>query len=227
MLLKNNQLPVERMIKQALILVFMSAIVQSAGEPPEVATTATDISHYQKNVNWCQVIEGGLEIVIHKATQGLRYVDETYIQRKEAARAAGLKYWGAYHFADGTDGTAQAQHFLKIAGDADFLAIDLETNPSKSQTTVTTEEAEKLAQAIRCATGKYPVIYGSPNFLDNYLTESKILAQCPLWVANWRSYPPSLPKMWNHWVLWQYTDGNRGPEPHVVPGIGACDRDKN
>jgi lysozyme len=26
--------------------------------------------------------------------------------------------------------------------------------------------------------------------------------------------------------MWQYTDGAVGPEPHVVAGIGYCDRDK-
>jgi lysozyme len=26
--------------------------------------------------------------------------------------------------------------------------------------------------------------------------------------------------------MWQYTDGNNGPEPHSVNGVGACDRDK-
>lgn len=31
---------------------------------------------------------------------------------------------------------------------------------------------------------------------------------------------------WAKWTLWQYTDGNVGPEPPTVPGIGACDRDK-
>jgi lysozyme len=26
--------------------------------------------------------------------------------------------------------------------------------------------------------------------------------------------------------MWQYTDGNFGPQPHAVNGIGNCDRDK-
>uniref|UniRef100_A0A146LLA1 Putative autolytic lysozyme n=3 Tax=Lygus hesperus TaxID=30085 RepID=A0A146LLA1_LYGHE len=214
------------MIVQVLVMAFVSTVVDSSVEPPEIATIATDISHWQANIVWPEVIQSGIEIVIHKATQGINYVDKSYAPRKEAARAAGLKYWGAYHFADGTNGAAQAQHFLRIAGDADFLAIDLEVNPTKNQTTVTTEVAEELARAICRKTGRFPLVYGSPNFLNNYLTRSRTLAMCPLWVANWRRYPPMVPRMWDRWVLWQYTNGEAGPGPHVVPGIGACDRDK-
>ncbi|KAF6212311.1 hypothetical protein GE061_012833 [Apolygus lucorum] len=214
------------MIVQPLILALMSVVVCATDEPPEVATTATDISHWQENIVWSEVIEGGIEIVIHKATQGSDYVDKTYAPRKKAAKAAGLKYWGAYHFADGTNGRRQGRHFLKNAGNVDFLAISLEVNPIKNRTTVTTKVAKKLVNYIWMKTGKFPFVYGSPNFLNTNLKYSKTLAKCPLWVANWRTYPPMVPKMWNYWVLWQYTNGEAGPKPHVVPGIGACDRDK-
>ncbi len=26
--------------------------------------------------------------------------------------------------------------------------------------------------------------------------------------------------------MWQYTDGNVGPQPHSIAGIGNCDRDQ-
>ncbi len=28
------------------------------------------------------------------------------------------------------------------------------------------------------------------------------------------------------YTFWQYTDGNSGDQPHQVPDIGRCDRDK-
>lgn len=37
---------------------------------------------------------------------------------------------------------------------------------------------------------------------------------------------PTPPTLWTDFALWQYTDGNAGPQPHAVPGIGRCDRDK-
>jgi lysozyme len=35
-----------------------------------------------------------------------------------------------------------------------------------------------------------------------------------------------VPPNWPTWMMWQYTDGGIGPEPHTVNGIGRCDRDK-
>ena len=45
------------------------------------------------------------------------------------------------------------------------------------------------------------------------------------WLAQ---YGPTavVPPNWATWTLWQYTDGAVGPEPHQVPGIGRCDRDR-
>jgi lysozyme len=35
-----------------------------------------------------------------------------------------------------------------------------------------------------------------------------------------------VPPTWASWTLWQYTDGDMGPAPHSVEGIGPCDRDR-
>lgn len=54
---------------------------------------------------------------------------------------------------------------------------------------------------------------------------SSVLSQCFFWLAQ---YGPNaaVPPNWPTWTLWQYTDGNASPQPHTVPGIGACDRDQ-
>jgi lysozyme len=52
-----------------------------------------------------------------------------------------------------------------------------------------------------------------------------VLANCWLWLAQWEPVPV-LPAAWNIWTLWQYTDGQAGPGPYSVAGVGNCDRDK-
>jgi len=52
------------------------------------------------------------------------------------------------------------------------------------------------------------------------------LRNCWLWIARYSPALPVVPKAWQRFVLWQYTDGNAGMQPHQVPGIGRCDRDK-
>ncbi|MDE2019989.1 MAG: glycoside hydrolase family 25 protein [Patescibacteria group bacterium] len=56
----------------------------------------------------------GLYAVVHKASQGSHYVDPMYAARKDAAIGAGL-LWGAYHFLDSSDVSAQVDNFLNAS----------------------------------------------------------------------------------------------------------------
>jgi lysozyme len=71
-----------------------------------------DLSHHNENVDFVKMKADGIVAVIHKATQGLTYVDKTYATRQRAASKAGL-LWGAYHFGVGGDGSDQAAFFLE------------------------------------------------------------------------------------------------------------------
>src|SRR3984893_191450 len=95
-----------------------------------------DISHWNRDVDFAKLANAGIIGVIQKATQGQTGVDFTYNTNKPKALAAGL-LWGAYHFGDGSDGVAQAEHFLSTVGDPSktLLVLDFEfnrTGPSMS-----------------------------------------------------------------------------------------------
>lgn len=182
-----------------------------------------DLSHWNGNVNFKLAKEDGIRGVIHKATQGTSYVDPKYTERRVAAEKEGL-LWGAYHFATNGNGATQANHFLKTVGNTTnvLLVIDIEENTSGGGN-ITPNQAESFVNTIKQKTGRCPVIYGSASFLNRYATP--VLTKCPLWIARYGSQP-SLPKGWNKWTMWQYTDGKSGLTPRSVKGIGACDRNK-
>ncbi|WP_353279501.1 glycoside hydrolase family 25 protein [Wolbachia endosymbiont (group B) of Xanthorhoe designata] len=186
-----------------------------------VENVVIDLSHWKQDIDFKLAKEDGILGVMHKATQGLKYVDPTYEERRKAAEEEGL-LWGAYHFGVGEKGKDQAEHFLEKIGDASqvLLALDIEENEGNN---ITPEQAEDFVNQVHEATGRLPLIYGSAYFLKDFATPT--LMKCPLWIARWGE-SPMLPKGWNDWILWQYTDGQTGPEPHSVKGIGPCDRDK-
>lgn len=74
--------------------------------------------------------------IVHKASQGLHYIDPLYSKRRAQATAAGL-LWGAYHFLDATDAEAQATAFLDASGISDpnsepiLVACDFENSSSQ------------------------------------------------------------------------------------------------
>ncbi len=183
-----------------------------------------DLSHHNARPDFVSAKADGILGVIHKATQGIQFSDPQYAIRRPSAVAAGL-LWGAYHFGVGGDGSAQADRFLSVTKPVptDLLVLDLESNPAGE--TMSIQDAEAFVQHVFNATGRWPGLY-SGNFIKENLPQSYSgpLANCWLWLAEYGP-SPALPSLWKQWMLWQYTDGAAGPEPHTVQGIGPCDRD--
>lgn len=187
-----------------------------------IENVIVDLSHWNGNVNFTLAKEDGILCVIHKATQGLNYVDPKYLERQKAAQRIGLM-WGAYHFGTSANGKDQADHFLNTISAGVLHVLDVERN-SQEKDIITPQNAEDFVHRIVEKTGKLPVIYGSPSFLAGF-GNKETLTKCPLWISSWGS-EVILPAGWTDWVLWQYTNGVQGLEPHTVNGIGSCDRTK-
>ena len=183
--------------------------------------------------------------VIHKASEGGDYVDQSYSTRRPQAEAAGL-LWGAYHF--GThqySGAQQAVTFLAAArpGRATLMALDFEPNDGNPRNTMNLAQAEAFVQTVYRATGRLVLVYTHTNWADGMpsgrgrvrlrepIGPGSILARCDLWLADYRE-EPQLPSAWANrgWRLWQYAgdeteaDAAFGTEPRAVAGVSHCDR---
>lgn len=184
-----------------------------------------DLSHHNRILDWDAVASDGIAGIIHKATQGFRFIDPKYKSRKDKALEKGLM-WGAYHFGVGGDGVAQANHFLSVVnpGPKDLLVLDLENNPTGSDMSL--DEAEEFVEQIQAVTGRWPGLY-SGHYIKEMLRNrtDTVLTNCWFWLAQYSNIA-KVPRAWSKWTMWQYTDGAAGPEPHSVNGIGHCDRDK-
>ncbi len=191
-------------------------------------------------------LSGNVRGVVHKASEGNDWFDPLYQQRRQEAEAAGL-LWGAYHF--GTrqhSGAEQAAAFLTAAqpGPATLLALDLELNERIPSNSMTLLQAEDFVAAVLMATGRLPMLYVRPAWADGdplpgtgyslggAIGPNSVLAQCDLWLADYR-VDPELPRSWaaRGWRLWQYAgdsgaegSGPFGPLAHAVAGVDRCDR---
>ncbi|HUN94163.1 MAG TPA: glycoside hydrolase family 25 protein [Burkholderiaceae bacterium] len=191
---------------------------------PSGLNVVIDLSHHNQTVDFAQVKGAGILGVIHKATQGVAFVDPTYADRRALASRAGL-LWGAYHFGTASDGVQQAQAFLKAVGDPTNLLLVLDFENNMTGPSMTLEEARAFVTHVQQATNRYPAFYCGQYFKELMGTGTDpILAQCPLWLAQ---YGPTavVPPNWPTWTLWQYTDGAQGDGPYEVAGVGRVDRD--
>lgn len=186
-----------------------------------------DLSHYNSVASFQQAKLNGIAGVIHKATQGTTVVDSEYHGRQQRALANGL-FWGAYHFGVKGNVEQQVEHFLATVNPTatDLLVLDFEPNGVSG--TMNLAEAETFVSSVNDKTGRYPGLYSGESFLRERVggNTDTILKNCFLWVAKYSSEQPKIPAAWETFTLWQYTDGNAGSQPHQVPGIGRCDRDK-
>lgn len=192
---------------------------------PQILNVVVDISHHNGNVNFVKAKADGILGVIQKATQGQSGKDPTFKTNRTKVNDAGLMF-GAYHFATGSDGLKQAQHFLDVVDSFEntLLVLDFEPNPTGPDMNL--EEARAFVLHVKEQTGRFPGLY-SGHYIKQLLGSNKddVLGQCWFWLAQ---YGPTavVPANWSTWTMWQYTDGAFGPEPHKVAGIGRCDRDK-
>jgi lysozyme len=184
-----------------------------------------DLSHHNGEVDLVRAKAAGIVGVIHKATQGQKNVDPLYETNRAKAGEAGL-LWGAYHFGTGSDGVAQAEHFLDVAGTGKEVLRVLDLEPNPTGPSMTLEEARAFIVHVEAETGVYPGLY-SGHYVKQLLAggSDPLLAKCWLWLAQYGP-TPVVPPNWKTWTMWQYTDGAAGPGPHEVDGVGLCDRDR-
>lgn len=178
-----------------------------------------DLSHHNTiPVSLAPVAAAGVIGVIHKCTQGTKFVDEKYPARRHLAREAGL-LWGAYHWLSTGPVKNQLDHFLShqstgaAPGDKPtLLALDFEERG------VSLSHAEEFAKLMLERMGELPVLYAGAWLKECLGTRnSPILSQCLLWLADY-GYTYTLPPGWTRPWLRQYTAAGS------MPGVmGNCD----
>ncbi|KAN0092645.1 glycoside hydrolase family 25 protein [Tylopilus felleus] len=178
-----------------------------------------DVSSYQPNINWGDVVTNGIQFVYIKATEGTSYISPTFNSQYTGATNAHL-IRGAYHFAHPGSGSGadQANFFLKHgggwSGDGITLpgAIDLESNPNGASCYGLSAAdmvawIEDFSNTYHAATSRYPVFYTSRSWWNSCTGSNGSFGNNnPLWVADWASQIGPLPAGWSITSFWQYAN---------------------
>lgn len=184
---------------------------------------AVDLSHWDPADNYAKVKNAGIVGVIYKATDDTSYTDPTYKSQKAAAKAAGL-LWGSYHFAHPGSISEQVGNYLAFANPEpdEIFCLDWE---NANDGTMSGSEAQQWIEGVEGKLGrpKQCLIY-SGNVAKEKLGNShySFFGLRRLWLAQY-STTATVQVSWETYWLWQFTDGQVGPQPHSIAGIGACD----
>ena len=147
-----------------------------------------DVSKWQGVPNWKSVVGDAqhIKFVFCKATQGTTVTDPQFDSNCKGANAVGLEV-GAYHFMDGSDPVAQANHFVAVVKPELLkreLVLDLESNPANLSNAQLTDAAVKFFNRVIALTGRAKnelAIYTNKNYLTK-LDMTK-LAGINIWIA--------------------------------------------
>lgn len=218
-----------------------------------------------KAINFKKMHSAGLRFVMIKASDSREKSDRLAIKflatDRTAAQKAGI-FTGFYHYAVlpdvrtsneiVEDALAQAQKAVwRVASLGGFneqdlpYALDLETNcvrlrnngscAARASRSAVTLWAKTFMAAIKDKTGRTPIFYSYPTFMESSMARDKELSQYPLWMAQYAINPanpsaqPGLKNIgcyvhsWtsssckSQWMVWQYTSCGIAPK-YGVPG---------
>jgi len=184
-----------------------------------------------------RVKASGIAFLIHKATEGLTFVDHRYDARR-AAWMNGIPVpvtdingeplqlvprFAAYHFFHGEDPEAEAKFFLETARlqPGDDAVIDWEAVPG-SGFVPSADAVDRFCNVVEQKLG-FPIIVYSGNAAKEQLHgNDPRFAKRRLWLAQYSS-TWSVQPSWSYPWLWQNNGGQRGGL-NSIPGIdGNCD----
>jgi GH25 family lysozyme M1 (1,4-beta-N-acetylmuramidase) len=182
-----------------------------------VVPLVVDISHGDRVDSFEKARGAGLRGVIHKATTGATGRDDAYRGRRQLAVQANL-LWGAYHWGTHADVSHQVENFISWAEpDGNTLvALDFERTYGNQ---MTLDQAREFLTLLGQKLDRRPVIYGG-SVLKESLGNRKdeFFGSHRLWLAQYGNHPV-VQASWSSFWLWQYTDGEHGPDPKTVAGI--------
>src|ERR1700730_6348652 len=175
-----------------------------------------DIYHGDGVDSFARAKRAGLLGVIHKATTGATGRDDAYKRRRALAASASL-LWGAYHWGTHANVADQVENFLSWA-DPDhstLVALDYESTPDNQ---MTLDQAREFLTLLGRRLGRKPVIYGG-GLLKTELGSRRddFFGTHRLWLSQFGDHPV-VQASWSNFWLWQYTDGEDGPDQKTVEG---------
>lgn len=189
-----------------------------------------DVSYWQNTsksaatpagIDWQKVAASGISFVIIKVTEGAGRVEPRAKDQALGALSVGLQV-GYYHFAHAGEDTAitEADLFYKCLVQYPKAQIvptlDIETNKSSLSPSALTKWIVDFVSRLKSYGIKRVMLYSYQPFFDQFLLPSQDLAECPLWLADYRP-APHVPHGWSKYDIWQFS--NAGQIPGIVGNV--------
>lgn len=175
-------------------------------------TLGIDVSIWQddnstpQQMNFNMAREAGAKFVFIKASEDT-WIDEDMLYNWKAAKAAGLLR-GAYHMMTwNTAPDVQARYFAGLLkNDRGEMppVLDFEKRINVPDRDRAAWAARVFLETLQREMNVMPILYTSPSYWKEYGTGDVYWTRYPLWIANYDTTAPAVPKPWETWKFWQW-----------------------
>lgn len=182
-----------------------------------MALNGIDISNWQRGINLAAV---PADFVIVKFTEGTWYVSDQYKVQIDTALSLGRKA-GAYHYASGSNATAEADTFLAYFAPYVGKAIPiLDWESGDNASWGNGAWVREWVNRVHDRTGIWPMVYVQSSAISQI--PSDVQANCGLWVAQYASMNPTYGYQTTPWNEGAYGCAMRQYSgTGVLPGYGG------
>lgn len=175
-------------------------------------TLGCDISKWQGVVDFEKMRAAGAQFIFVRASQALAS-DPAFAENWKRARQAGLLR-GAYHYLDWTKSIGDQARFFSslLMDDPGELppVLDYEERHGAPKREIAWSSATAFLRMVEAALAKKPMLYTGIGYMADFGPQTADLQPWPLWVAHWGVQEPKLPRGWQTWEFWQFTDRGDG-----------------
>lgn len=171
-----------------------------------------DISYWQgAKIDWAKVKASGITFAYIKATEGKGRKEPLAMSQANGAKLNNIKV-GYYHFAHTENNAiAEAKFFaevLKGLPPSDLIPVlDIEANKAGLKPDAIELWINNFIVTLQAAGINKIMLYSYGPFFNACLTATHPFGKYPLWLAQYRNdaKQPTLPRGWNKYSIWQYT----------------------
>lgn len=145
-----------------------------------------DISGWQEGIDLSAV---AADFVIMKATQGTGFVSKDFVRQYQQAKENG-KLVGCYHYAEGGDYVAEANHFLDVVGNRvgeAILCLDWEGQDNPTFGKNDFDWVKGFCDYVFSKTGVKPLVYIQKSAMERI----DGIGDYGLWIAQYPDYTPT------------------------------------
>lgn len=190
-----------------------------------VGAVGGDVSKWQTFVDWPKAAAGTPEEAPGWQFVGVRWLFGTQVDIRAAthwagAGAQGLKRMPYAYYLDALDPYVQAQKLFQVVSDAGMGELppvgDFE---EISNAQLTPAKVKDYLEALADLFPEVPIVYTGKAVWDRWIGNVSWAALYELWLAQYtlvgwqpprhlekvKNYPPSVPKPWTTWGIWQVT----------------------